>query len=85
MVFFALFFVICGNRGVFLFVVLSAVRRRVFKGNILGLLRVGTVALALRGLCRWGSSLDSPGWTRITFEGLLAAKRYYLPPSEGFL
>ena len=61
---------------------LHAVRQREFKGNILGLLRVGTVTLALRGLCRWGASLDSPDWTRITFKGLLAAKRYYLPPSE---
>ena len=74
--FLAFFLVKCGSRGVFLFVVFIAVRRREFKGNILGLLRVGTVALVLRVLCRWGASLDSPGCTRITLEGLLAAKGY---------
>ena len=67
-----------------MFVVFIAVRRREFKGNILGLLRVGTVALALRGLCWWGASLDSPGWTRISLEGILAAERYSLPPSGGW-
>ena len=72
--FLALFLVICGSRGVFLFFVFITVCRRDFMENILGLQRVGTVALALRGLCRWGASLDSPGWTRITVEGLLAAK-----------
>ena len=60
---------------------LLAVRQIEFKGNILGLLKVGTVTLALRGLYRWGASKDSPSWTRITLQGLLAAKRYS-PPTQ---